>query len=162
MRAFYLCLCLVIWSVTAQAASPDDKGLLCTNQTKADEGGANIDRVIAEKFFAVWFEKGAALRTVWRRQNDTIVIHSVSAGSRYRTNSRTIGWTSKTLVDGQTRENNYNVDRQSLALTISGNISALAYACELIETKRSYDDALDDTRQTLQAAYDKELATNKL
>lgn len=162
MRALCLCLGLVIWSVTAQAASPDDKGLLCTNQTVADEGGANIDRVIAEKFFAVWFEQGAALRTVWRRQNDTIVIHSVSAGSRYRTNSRAIDWTSKTLVDGQTRENNYIVDRQSLALNISSTISALAYECELIETKRSYDDALDDTRQILQAAYDKELATNKL
>ncbi len=43
MRALCLCLGLVIWSVTAQAASPDDKGLLCTNQTVADEGGANID-----------------------------------------------------------------------------------------------------------------------
>ncbi len=88
----------------------------------------------------------------WRRQNDTIVIHSVSAGSRYRTNSRAIDWTSKTLLTVRP-ENNYIVDRQSLALNISSTISALAYECELIETKRkAYDDALDDTRQILQAA----------
>ena len=161
MKKLIVAVFLGFFGTTAMAAAPNDKGLVCADQSLADQSG-EIDTIISDQFIAFWFADDTALKSQWRRQNDIITIRSSPAGSRYATNSKTIEWTTRALVDGKTVEDRFSVDRQSLELSLARPSKSQKFTCELVDQSRAYDAMLEQTRQTLQNLYDKELAANKL
>ena len=135
-----------------------EKGLVCANKDDLSSSWTVKDEPLLS-VVAHWFDDKRVSTITWQRVNDNIEMQATRRGIPYETSMLSINW--KLNTDNSQR--NVSIDRKTgRRSVVQDGQTLITVDCELFNTKKAFQEKLENITTNLQSNYDLAIANHKL